>query len=118
MGDLARREGVMLPTASRLVEALVAAGLVVRAPDRSDRRIVRIAITARGRRLMEQGRARRIAALARELEALDGNELDALTAAVAALERLERLAGGAVPEKTAAPPRAAGGRRDRSHTRN
>jgi DNA-binding MarR family transcriptional regulator len=118
MGELARSEGVTLPTASRLVEALVAAGLVLRAPDRSDRRIVRIAITPRGRRLMEQGRARRIATLARELEALDGNELDALTAAVAALERLERLAGGAVHEKTAATPRESGGRRDRTHARN
>ena len=118
MGELARREGVMLPTASRLVEALVEAGLVVRAPDGGDRRVVRVAITPGGRLLMEQGRARRIAALAGELEALEGDELDALSAAVAALERLERLAGGAAHGKTTATPRAGGGTRDRTHTRD
>ena len=57
---------------------------------------------------MEQGRARRIAALARELEALDGYELDVLTAAVAALERLERLAARTAHEKSAAGPRESG----------
>jgi DNA-binding MarR family transcriptional regulator len=114
MGELARREGVTLPTASRLVEALVGAGLVLRAPDSADRRIVRIEVTPKGRTLMEQGRARRIGALERELAPLDDAELDALAGAVAALERLERLAG-AGGGRAATATRKTGGRRDSRH---
>jgi DNA-binding MarR family transcriptional regulator len=89
VGDLARRQGVSLPTISRMVDALVRAGLVVRAHDPADGRTVRLDVTRRGRDLMERGRARRIARLASDLEALEARELAALEDAVSALERME-----------------------------
>jgi DNA-binding MarR family transcriptional regulator len=89
VGDLARRERVAAPTISRIVQALVQDGLVVREARAGDRRVVELAVTARGRRVMEQGRARRILRLAQELRALAAEELLVLEKAVGILERLE-----------------------------
>ena len=89
LGSLARRERVSPPTMSRIVDALVRDGIVERAVDADDRRVVRLTATTEGRRLMERGRARRIERLARELATLDPAELNDLERAVAALERLE-----------------------------
>jgi len=98
VGDLARRQGVSLPTMSRMVDALVRGGLVVRAGDPADGRMVRLDVTRRGRELMERGRARRITRLASELGALDARELSSLEEAVGALERIESD-GRSVPPK-------------------
>ena len=89
VGELARRQGVSLPTVSRMVDALVRDGLVVRATDPGDRRAVRLEVTRRGREAMERGRARRIERLAADLAPLTPGELTALEEAVAALERIE-----------------------------
>ena len=89
VGDVARRERVAVPTISRIVEALVQDGLVTREARAGDRRVVQLVATARGRRVMEQGRARRILRLAGELRALASEELLALEKAVGILERLE-----------------------------
>jgi DNA-binding MarR family transcriptional regulator len=89
VGELARRQGVSLPTISRMVDALVRDGLVVRATDPGDRRAVRLEVTRRGREVMERGRARRIERLAANLAPLTPGELAALEQAVAALERIE-----------------------------
>ena len=56
--DLADRLGVSDPTASRAVDALVDHGLVERAPDRADRRAVRISLTPRGRTMVEERKRR------------------------------------------------------------
>jgi DNA-binding MarR family transcriptional regulator len=90
LSELARREGVSRPTMSRLVDALVREGLVTRVADETDRRAVRIEASARGRDVLERGRARRIARLAAALERLTAAELGALERALGALERLER----------------------------
>lgn len=89
LGALARREGVSLPTMSRLVEALVGEGLVTRVTDEVDRRAVRIDATPTGRDVLERGRARRIARLAAELQRLPAADLAALERGVSVLERLE-----------------------------
>ena len=89
VGDLARRERVAAPTISRLVEALVQKGLLTREARAGDRRVVQLLATPRGRRVLEQGRARRILRLAGELRALPAGELLALEKAVGILERLE-----------------------------
>jgi DNA-binding MarR family transcriptional regulator len=89
VGDLARRQGVSLPTISRMVDALVREGLVTRTSDAADRRALRLDVTRRGRELMERGRARRIERLASDLEGLNAGDLSALEHAMAALERLE-----------------------------
>jgi DNA-binding MarR family transcriptional regulator len=89
VGDLARRERVAVPTISRLVEALVQDGLLAREALPGDRRVVQLTATPRGRRVMEQGRARRILRLAAELRTLKAGEIDALEKAVGILEALE-----------------------------
>src|SRR5438552_290373 len=65
LGDLARAEGVRPPTMTRIVGALLDAGLVAREVDATDRRVVRVRATAKGQRLLEQGRGLRVAALVR-----------------------------------------------------
>ena len=89
LGELARAEGVAAPTMSRIVEALVQEGLVARDTRAADRRVVELTATLRGRKLMEQGRARRILRLAAELRRLGRDELHTLDKAVGILERLE-----------------------------
>jgi len=90
--ELATRERVAKPTMTRLVDGLEREGLVRRRPDAGDRRVVRIEATARGRRLLERGRSRRIRNLAGELAALDTPEIEKLSEAVEVLERLEEAA--------------------------
>src|SRR5947208_8192639 len=63
--ELARAEQVSAPTMSRLVGALEAEGLVRRSPDEDDARAIRLHATAKARRLLERGRARREAELER-----------------------------------------------------
>ena len=98
VGELARRQGVSLPTMSRMADALVREGLVVRGCNPDDRRAVRLEVTRRGRELTERGRARRITRLASELAALDARELSALEEAVSALERIEAEGGAVLPK--------------------
>lgn len=73
LGALAAIEQVKPPTMSQLVGALEAQGLVVRRP--LDRRSIEVAVTEKGRRLMEAGRKRRLARLARSLEGLAPSKL-------------------------------------------
>ena len=70
IGALARAEQVRLPTMSRLVSALQRDGLATRTPDPEDGRASRVHPTARGRSVLRQGRARRVATLTRRLEQL------------------------------------------------
>lgn len=70
IGALARAEQVRLPTMSRLVSGLERDGLATRTPDPEDGRASRVHPTARGRSVLRQGRARRVAKLARRLEQL------------------------------------------------
>jgi DNA-binding MarR family transcriptional regulator len=90
--ELARRERVSAPTITRIVDALVSEGLVRREPSGTDRRLVQLAATTEGRRLMERGRSRRIQSLAAELARLTRAELEVLERAVGLLEALERVA--------------------------
>jgi len=88
LGELAAAEQVKPPTMTRLVSALEDAGLVTREPDADDGRLTRIRATARGRTLLLQGRARRVAALSAEVRALEDADRDVVERAVAILERL------------------------------
>lgn len=87
---LADAEQVQPPTMTRLVRALEGAGLVTRRPDPDDGRQILIEATPAGRRLLDAGRARRTATLARRLSALSADERAILTRAVDVLERLAR----------------------------
>lgn len=88
MGDLAAAEQVRPPTASRTVSALEDEDLVRRVPDPADRRVQMVEATPSGRRLLEEGRRRRVARLARDLEELDREALDVLTRAAELLEKI------------------------------
>jgi DNA-binding MarR family transcriptional regulator len=94
LGALAAAEQVRPPTMTRLVAAMEHAGLVSRTTDPDDRRVVRTAATARGRKLLERGRDRRIAAVADDLARLDRADLIAVERA---LEAIERVAGKPAP---------------------
>lgn len=88
LGALAEAEQVRPPTISRLVKELEAAGLVERLPDARDGRVHRVRATDRGRELLQEGRTRRVVALAQDLEALPAEDLAALARAATLLERL------------------------------
>jgi DNA-binding MarR family transcriptional regulator len=85
---LAAAEQVRTPTMTPIVAALERAGLVIREADASDARAALLRATPKGARLMAEGRARRVALLAAELEALDAGDRAALEGAVHVLERL------------------------------
>ena len=73
---------------SKLAAELEAAGLVRKSMDRADRRGVRIEATAAGRKLMLEGRGRRLALLKGRLQALSQEERADLRRAAPALLRL------------------------------
>ena len=90
LAELAAEEQVRPPTMSRIVDALLAAGLVTREADPNDRRMVRIAATDEGRRLLDEGRRRRVAVLADRLGRLAESERRALERGVDLIESLTR----------------------------
>lgn len=90
LGALAAAEQVRPPTMTRLIAAMAEAGLVSREPDDADRRVVRIAATAKGRRILEDGRDRRIGIIAEALATLPASDV---TAIAGALDAIEKIAG-------------------------
>ena len=90
LAELADAEQVRAPTMSRIVEALVQAGLATRDPHPSNRRMVRIAATAEGKRLLEAGRERRVRALTGRIARLADSERRALARGVEILEQIVR----------------------------
>jgi DNA-binding MarR family transcriptional regulator len=93
LGDLAAHEGVTAPTQSRLVASLENQGLIRRTPDTDDRRATLLAITAQGRRQLEQLRTERSAFLVGQLGRLTPEQRAALVAALGALEALAENPG-------------------------
>ncbi len=88
LGELAGAEQVKPPTMSRIVQALVEDGLADRIVSTEDRRSVRIAATAKGRKLLLAGRDRRVQALANRLEKLSRDELKVLANATKLLTEI------------------------------
>src|SRR5215472_225894 len=85
MGELAIARNVALNTATSLVDRLVTAGLVERRGDPDDRRVVRVAVTERGRVLVERLRTAREAVMRRMFDDLGDEEIDRVLAAMPAL---------------------------------
>jgi len=88
LGQLAAAEQVKPPTMSRIVAGLKRSGLVDIVTDRKDARRLQIRATAKGSRLLHQGRRRRIEYLAEHLEMLSAKEQESLRQVVEILERL------------------------------
>jgi DNA-binding MarR family transcriptional regulator len=86
--ELADRERVKRPTATRVLARLEEAGLVDRARDPEDRRSSLVALTPAGRALLARVRTRKDAYLVRRLRELDAEERATLDRAAAILERL------------------------------
>lgn len=88
MTELARAEQVRPPTISRLARELENDGLVERFTDPGDRRVQLLRATRKGRRLLEEGRRRRVHMLAQELGDLPVRDLGLLERAARVLERV------------------------------
>jgi DNA-binding MarR family transcriptional regulator len=85
--ELARDEQVSAPTMSRLVGALEADGLVRREPHEDDARAVRLHATAKARRILERGRARREQVLDDLFAGLPAADRTTVARAAAIIER-------------------------------
>jgi DNA-binding MarR family transcriptional regulator len=85
--ELAAAERVTSATMSKLVTAMEEERLLRRYPDVNDARSVRIEATAKGRRILERGRARRLEMLERLLSTASEAEVAAIQTAALAVER-------------------------------
>lgn len=88
ISELASAEQVSVPSISRLVAALEADGLVERASDPGDRRLVFVAATKEGARLMLAARRARVDYLARRLDELPPTQVALLGQAAEVIERV------------------------------
>lgn len=94
LGALADHERVSPPTITRVVGILESEGLVTRAPDPTDRRVVHVAVTRKGVKLLADTRRRRTAWLAERIGHLDDDQRRRLADA---LDVLEELTTGETP---------------------
>lgn len=93
MSALAAAEQVRPPTITRLIHELERDGLVKRVQGESDRRVQQVEATERGRRLLQEGRERRVARLADALGRLPPRDRKILARAAVLLESLTLPAG-------------------------
>jgi DNA-binding MarR family transcriptional regulator len=88
VSDLAELFGTSVPSMSRAVDALVRAKLATRVEDPDDRRVKRLALTAKGQRLADRIISARLAGLEEFTGSLEDEERQKLESALDAL--LER----------------------------
>jgi DNA-binding MarR family transcriptional regulator len=87
--ELAAIEMVSLPAITRIVNYLEGLGLVERDRTSDDGRVVRVVATRKGKKLMEEGRRRRVERIASQLTELRRLELMVLAEAASVLEHAE-----------------------------
>jgi len=87
LGQLAAAEQVKAPTMSRVVAGLKRSGLAKIETDSKDARRIRVTASAKGERLLQRARERRIRLLAETLGGLRDTELDTLLRAAELIER-------------------------------
>jgi DNA-binding MarR family transcriptional regulator len=86
--ELAARERIQRPTATRVLARLEELGLIVRTPDPQDRRSSLVAVTEAGSALLDELRTRKTAFLAERLDGIDADERAVLDRAADILERM------------------------------
>jgi DNA-binding MarR family transcriptional regulator len=86
--EVAQRERIKRPTATRIVGSLERAGMIERVRDPADGRSSILSATAEGRALLRRLRARKTAYLAQRLRGLDPEDVAALERAADVLERM------------------------------
>jgi DNA-binding MarR family transcriptional regulator len=85
--ELAEAEQVRPPTMSRIVTGLVRAGLV-RRRETDDKRRLRLEATAKGTKILQEGRRRRVELLACSLQTLTESELQEATTLAQFMQKL------------------------------
>jgi DNA-binding MarR family transcriptional regulator len=90
LGDLATAEQVRPPTMTRIVNALEEQGLVTKKQDPNDRRSTLLSATPAGKKLLMEGRARRVRALAKQIAALNHKQRSTLQEAAEILKEVVR----------------------------
>jgi DNA-binding MarR family transcriptional regulator len=86
LGQLAAAEQVKPPTMSRIVAGLERSGLAKIDADARDARRIRVSVTAKGERLLQQARQRRILVLIEALSGLSEAEVSVLREAAEIIE--------------------------------
>jgi DNA-binding MarR family transcriptional regulator len=86
--ELAARERIQRPTATRVLARLEEQGLIERMPDPRDRRSSLVTATKAGRDLLAELRTRKTAFLAARIESLSADERATLDRAADILERM------------------------------
>jgi DNA-binding MarR family transcriptional regulator len=87
LGELAAAEQVRPPTMTSIVRGLEASSLVRREADPNDGRVVRVHATAKGNRVLQNARQRRIGNLAERLANLDARDVARVLEAAKLVER-------------------------------
>lgn len=90
LGQLAAAEQVKAPTMSRIVAGLKRTGLASIEADAKDARRIRVTATAKGVRILQEARVRRILLLAESLSGFSKQELSTLLEAAELMERSVR----------------------------
>jgi DNA-binding MarR family transcriptional regulator len=88
LGRLARTEDVAGPTMTRIVDGLCELGLAERRPHPDGGRLVLVAATAEGERVMHEARQARVDTIVAALRALPAEDRTAIASAAPALRRL------------------------------
>ena len=88
LGQLAAAERVKPPTMSRIVAGLKQSGLAKVQNDGDDARRIAITVSAKGERLLQDARTRRIEALAENLKKLSVADLKTLGKASSLIEKM------------------------------
>jgi DNA-binding MarR family transcriptional regulator len=90
LGDLAAAEQVRPPTMTRIVNALEEQGLVLKKQNANDGRSTLLSATPAGKKLLMEGRARRVRALAKQIAALSQEQRTTLHQAAEILKEVIR----------------------------
>jgi len=88
LGRLAEAEQVRPPTMTRIVNLLEQKALVVKAQDPADGRVIQIAATTSGKKVLIRGRARRVQFLTQQIRHLEKNKQQNLSAALVTIKEL------------------------------
>ena len=97
LGQLARAEQVRPPTMTKIVTGLEKDRLVERKPDPHDGRLTRIVATAKGQRILIEGRARRVKSLTAAVDELNETELAQLDRGIQVFRKLIAQIGRKTP---------------------
>ena len=86
--EVAARERIQRPTATRVIARLEELGLIARTADPQDRRSSLVSVTPEATELLAEQRTRKTAFLAERLDGLDAEDRAALERAADVLERM------------------------------